>query len=425
MSSTSTTPRGSTFKRCLVIENHNQATRSTCCYPNSLKNRTTSTGSSKNFNLTSQVQYKLTKNCEYQTRGAIVDDNSCKNGERSNSVRKNYFCENVNRNENSYTSLLLLSPSSSSPSSSFRRENSLIHSSCGARSINSVVDSNAIFNPCNPINCDQWNRNTRNLNDRENYSIHSTCNDPDLVQSDQDNVNDGWNVDSVGVSKLRTPSNLCKSNRQVPIIRKLTPKVKTKILSLNEESECNAIVEQQHKTEIAQLSVIKQNDNVKSNDGIDADDDDDSHFILHSNSTADVGCLSSTTLYNDNLIVCDDNRVNATECLVKNAENRIVFVEEGCLNGDDRFHKQNFQSKYSWNEFNNRSLEPDEQTLKKGLNSEGFVKEHYRCQYKKISPQGNRRFANSTGAASLILLGSNRQYSGIYVSFLFSFLRAF
>lgn len=409
--STSTTPRGSTFKRCLVIENHNQA-RSTCCYPNSLKNRTASTESSKKFNLTSQVQYKLTKNCENQTKGALVDD-SCKNGERSNAVRKNYFCENVNRNENSYTSLLLLSPSSS-----FRRENSLIHSSCGVRSINSVIDSNAIFNQ---HSCDQWNENTYNLNNRENYSIHSACNDPDLIQSNQDNVNDVWNVDSVGVSKLRTPSNLCKSNRQVPIIRKLTPKVKTKILSLNEGFECNVIVEQQHKTKIAQLSVIKQNDNVKSNDGIDDDDDDDSHFISHSNSTADVGCLSST-LYNDDLIVCDDDRTNVSECLVENAENRIVFVEEGCLNGVDQFHKQNFQSKYNWNELNNRTHEFDEHTLKKGLNSEGFVKEHYRCQYKKISPQGNRRFANSTGAASLVLLGSNRQYSGIYVSLLFVIL---
>lgn len=374
------------------------------------------------MNLDSQVQYKLTKKCENQTKGALVDD-SCENGERSNTVRKNYFCENVNRNENSYTSLLLLSPSSS-PSSSFRRENSLIHSSCGVRSINSVIDSNAIFNQhsSNQINCEQWNQNTSNLNNRENYSIHSTCNDPDLIQSNQDNVNDVWNVDSVGVSKLRTPSNLCKSNRQVPIIRKLTPKVNTKILSRNEGFECNVIVEQQHKAKIAQLSVIKQNDNVKSNDGIiEDDDDDDSHFILHSNSNADVGCLSSTP-YNDDLIVCDEDRTDASECLVENAENRIVFVEEGCLNGDDRFHEQSFQSKFNWNEFNNRSHQFDDfNTLKKGLNSEGFVKEQYRCQYKKISPQGNRRFANGTGTASLVLLGSDRHYSGLYVSFLFSY----
>lgn len=359
------------------------------------------------------MQYKLTKNCENQPKGASVDDSSCKNGERSTDVRKNYFCENVNRNENSYTSLLLLSPSSS-PSSSFRRENSLIHSSCGVRSINSVIDSNATL--FNQHSCDQWNQNTgNNLNNRENYSIQTACNDPDLIQSNQDNVNDVWNVDSVGVSKLRTPSNLCKSNRQVPIIRKLTPKLKTKILSLNEGFECNVIVEQQHKTKIAQLSVIKQNDNVESNDGIDDDDDDeDSHFILHSNSTADASCLSSTPC-NDDLIVCDDDRVNASEYLIKNAENRIVFVEEGCLNnGDDQFHKPNFQSKYNWNELNNRSHEFDEHTLKRGLNSEGFVKEHYRCQYKKISPQGNRRFA---GAASLVLHGSSRQFSGIYVSF--------
>lgn len=418
-SSASTTPRGSTFKRCLVIENHNQATRSTCCYPNSLKNRTASTESSKKFNLTSQVQYKVTKNCENQTKGALVGDSCCKNGERSNSVRKNYFCENVNRNENSYTSLLLLSPSSS-PSSSFRRENSLIHSSCGVRSINSVINSsNAIYNQhsCSRCNGDQWTQNTGHLNDRENCSIHSTCNDPDLIQSNEDNVNDVWNVDSVGVSKLRTPSNLCKSNRQVPIIRKLTPKVNTKILCLNEGPECNlnVIGEQQQNTKIAQLSVIKQSDNVKSNDSIDDDDDadNDPHFISHSNSTADVGCLSST-LYNDNVIVCcDDDRTNiASECFVKNAENRNVFVGEGCLNVD-QFHKP--QSKNNCSDLNNRSFEFDEYSLKNGLNSDGFVKEHFRCQYKKVSPQGNRRFPHSTAATSLILLGSNR-YSGIYVS---------
>lgn len=393
------------------------------------------------------MQYKRTKNCEYQTKnGALVDDScSKKNGERSSvattTVRKNCFnSENINRNENSYTSLL----------SSFHRENSLIHSSCGIRSINSVIDCgssnvSAIFNQHhsgnnNPID---WTHlpNTCQLNNRENnYSIRSTCsgnsngNDPDhLFQSKHDNnVNDNvwngsWNVDPVGVSKLRTPSNLCKSNRQVPIIRKLTPKVKTK---KNEGFECNVIVEQQqHKTKIAQLSVIKQNDNVKSNDDDNDDDDaidDHSDFILHSNSTADVACLSSTLPYNDdnNLIVCDDrcddddndaNDQSDSECLVKNAENhRIVFVEEGCLNGaDERYHKQpNFQSKYkiSANEFG----EPI--TLRKGLNSDGSAKDHYRCQYKKVSPQGNRRFANTSGSTSLVLLGSNRQYSGIYVS---------
>ncbi|XP_037050154.1 uncharacterized protein LOC119084247 isoform X2 [Bradysia coprophila] len=381
--STSTTPRASTFKRCLVIENHNQATRSTCCYPNSLKNRTVATElSSKKFHLANPVQPNRTKNCENRTKGASVDDSE--NGERSNAVRKNYFCENVNRNENSYTSLLLPSPSSS-PSSSFQRENSLIHrSSCGVRSINSVIDSdNVIFNQisCNQTDNDQWDQQSDcNLNSRENYSIHLTCNDPDLIQSNQDNVNGVWNVDSVGVSKLRTPSNLCKSNRQVPIIRKLTPKVKTK---KNERFECNVIVEQQHKTKIAQLSsVIKQNDNVKSNDGIDDDDDDDnSHFIIRSNPTADVRCLSST-LYNDNLIVCDDHRVNASECIK--------------------------QSNFSCNGFDEHN------SVKKGQNSEAFVKDQYRCQYKKISPQGNRRFANSTGCASLAFLGGNRQYSGIY-----------
>lgn len=403
--STSTTPRGSTFKRCLVIENHNQA-RSTCCYPNSLKNRTISTEPSEKYNLNSQVHYKLTKNCENRTKGALVDDSE--NGERSNSVRKNCFSENVNRNENSYTSLLL---SPSSLPSSFQRENSLIHSSDGIHSINSVIDRNAIFNhhSCNQINCDQWTQNNCNLINRENYSIHSTCNDPDLIQSNQDNVNDVWNVDSVGVSKLRTPSNLCKSNRQVPIIRKLTPKVKTKI-SLNEGFECNVIVEQQHKTKIAQLNVIKQNDNVKSNDGID-DNDDDSHFNLHSNSTADVGCLSSTKLCNDDLIVCDDDRAN--ECLVKNADNRIVFVEEGKYLNGDTSNKQIYRSNNNyWNELNDRSQEFGEHNLKKAFNSEGFVKEHYR--YKKISPQGNRRFANNTTTS--LVFGTNRQYSGIYVS---------
>ncbi|KAJ6633321.1 hypothetical protein Bhyg_17292, partial [Pseudolycoriella hygida] len=396
----SSTPRGTTR---LVIENHNQA-RSTCCYPNSLKNPTVATGSSKKSNLPTQVHSKRTNNCENQAKGALVDD-SCKNGERS-TVRKNYFSENVNRN---HTSLLLLSPSSSSPSSSFRRENSLILSSCGGvRSINSVSDSSSATlaqNSCNEINnCNQWNRNALN---NPNHSINLTRKDTDLIlQSNQDNVNDVWNVDSVGVSKLRTPSNLCKSNRQVPIIRKLTPKVKTKILSLNEGFECNVIAEQQHETKIAQLSVIKQNDNVRTNDGI--DDDDDSHFILHSNSTADVGCLSSTTPYNDNSIVCDDD--HASECLVKNAENRFVFVEEG----DDRVLKRNVRSKYHWNELNNRLPDFGENILRKGLNSEGFVKEHNRCQYKKISPQGNRRFANCTGAASLVLLTNNRQYSGIY-----------
>lgn len=421
-SASTTTPRGSTFKRCLVIENQNQATPSTCCYPNSLKNRTASTESSKKFNLTSQVQYKLTKNCENQTKGALVDDNNCKNGERSSGVRENFFCENVNRNENSYTSLLLLSPSSSSPSSSsFQRENSLIHSSCGIRSINSVIDSsNAIFkqHSCNPINCDPWNQqNICNLNSTDIYSVNSTCNDSDLIQSKQDNnVNDVWNVDSVGVSKLRTPSNLCKSNRQVPIIRKLTPKVSTKILNLNEGLECNVIGEQQHKTKIAQLSVIKRSDNVKSNDDI---DDNDSHFTLvDTNLTADVSCLSST-LHHDNVIVCcdDHDRTNASECLVKNAENRCVFVEKGCVNAN-RFPEQNPKSKYSWNEPNNQSDEFVEHSVRNGVNSDGVVKEHYyRSQYKKISPQGNRRFANSTGTTSLVLLGSSRQYSGIYVSF--------
>lgn len=260
-------------------------------------------------------------------------------------------------------------------------------------------------NSANEIN-DHWNRNTTsNLN--ENYS---TCNDPDLFQFNQDNVNDVWNVDSVGVSKLRTPSNLCKSNRQVPIIRKLTPKVKTKT---NKGFECNVIVEQQNKTKtkIAQLSVIKQNDNVNSNDdrtNNDDDADDEDNLILHSNSTADVSCLSSTLRNDSNLIVCDD-RIDASECLVKNAENRIVFVEEGCLNDDNRYHKKHFQSIYSAHEFGER-------TLRKGLNSDGFVKDYYRCQYKRISPQSNRRFINGSASSSLILLGNNRQYSGIYVS---------
>lgn len=365
------------------------------------------------------MQQKRSRNRESRAKGAlVVAGSSCENGERSSqAVRKNYFCENLNRNENSsYTSLLLLSPSSSSPSSSsIRRENSLIHSSCGVRSINSVIDSdNAIFNQhsCDRIDSDQWDHHIVdcNLNSRGSYSIHLTCNDPDLVQSNQDNVNGGvWNVDSVGVSKLRTPSNLCKSNRQVPIIRKLTPKVKAK---KNDGFECNVIVEQQqHETKIAQLSsVIKQNDNVKSNDGID-DDDNDDNFTVRSHPTADVRCLSST-LYNDNLIVCDD-RVDASECSVKNAENRIVCVEEGCLNGDGHYRKQNFQSNFDYNGFD------DCCTVKRGLNSDGFVKD--RCQYKKISPQGNRRFANSTGSASLAFLGGNRQYCGIYVSTLLGY----